>query len=79
MDVEYPYAEGLSRQQLLYRLPFAPEPRRLLVVSDTPRDALISGGWGGPVTVLTTSQLDTALTQGEGPVRCGCDAVGPGL
>jgi hypothetical protein len=67
MDVgEHPYAGGLSRRQLLYRLPPTPQPRRLLVVSDAADGDLIHGGWGGPVTVLTSSGVDAALAQGEG-------------
>lgn len=57
MDVEYPYADGLSRRQLLYRLPSTPEPRRLLLVSDDGQSDLIGGGWGGPVTVVTRATL----------------------
>ena len=64
MDVEYPYADGLSRRQLLYRLPSTPLPRRLLLVSDAADSDLIGGGWGGPVTVLTSSELDATLAQG---------------
>lgn len=66
MDVEYPYAEGLARRQLLYRLPSAPSPRRLLLVSDIADSALIGGGWGGPVTVVGSQQLHSAVQQGEG-------------
>lgn len=65
MDVEYPYADGLSRRQLLYRLPSTPQPRRLLLVSNEADSDLIGGGWGGPVTVVTRSGLDAAIAHGE--------------
>lgn len=66
MDVQYPYAEGLSRRQLLYRLPGAPAPRRLLVVhSGTGEGALIGGGWGAPVTVVAASELQALAAQGD--------------
>lgn len=58
MDIAFPYADGLSRRQLLYRLPAAPQPRRLLLVSGDPESRLIGDGWGGPVTVLAPSGLD---------------------
>lgn len=64
MDVEYPFAAGVSRRQLLYRLPSTPLPRRLLLVSDTAESELIGGGWGGPVTTLPSSETDAALRQG---------------
>jgi hypothetical protein len=57
MDVAYPYAEDASRRQLLYRLPSAPLPRRLLIVGG---DAdLVGPGWGGPVSTATPEQLVT--------------------
>jgi hypothetical protein len=65
MDVEYPYADGLSRQQLLYRLPSAPQPRRLLLVSDAADSDLIGCSWRASVTVLPSSELGAALTHGE--------------
>ena len=61
MDVAYPHADGLSRRQLLYRLPTAPQPRRLLLVSSDADSDLIGAGWGGPVTVLAPSGLDAAF------------------
>ncbi len=58
MDVEYPYAEDSSRRQLLYRLPTAPSPRRLLVVGE---DAdLVGPGWGGPVGTAMPRELAAA-------------------
>ena len=63
MDVAYPYADGLSRRQLLYRLPPAPSPRRLLLLSDDADSALIAAGWGAPVTVLSPSGLDQGFLQ----------------
>lgn len=65
MDVEYPYADGLSRRQLLYRLPSTPLPRRLLLVSDDADSDLIGGGWAGPVTVVTGAGLDAAIAEGD--------------
>jgi hypothetical protein len=64
MDVEYPYAQGQARLQLLYRLPSAPPPRRLLLVTDLIEGDGIGAGWGGPVTRVASSALDTAATDG---------------
>lgn len=65
MDVQYPYADGLSRLQLLYRLPTPPAPRRLLVVCADDDGALIGGGWGrGAVTVVALGALESVLAQG---------------
>lgn len=63
MDVAYPYADSLSRRQLLYRLPAAPEPRRLLLVSADAHSQLIAAAWGGPVTVWAGPELDAACLQ----------------
>lgn len=63
MDVAYPYADGLSRRQLLYRLSAAPGPQRLLLVSDDADSDLLGAGWRGPVTVLAPSALDAAFLQ----------------
>ena len=66
MDVAYPYADGLSRRQLLYQLPTAPQPRRLLLVSADADSDLLGASWGGPVTVLAPSGLDAGfLKHGE--------------
>lgn len=46
MDIRYPYAEPLSRLQLLYRLPTAPLPRRLLLVAGADGREDIGAGWG---------------------------------
>lgn len=66
MDVAFPYADGLSRRQVLYRLPTVPEPRRLLLVSSDAGSGLIGASWGGPVTVMPPSGLDAGFLQ-EGP------------
>lgn len=63
MDVAFPYADGLSRRQVLYRLPAVPEPRRLLLVSSDTGSGLIGASWGGPVTVLAPSGLDAGFLQ----------------
>jgi len=63
MDVEYPYADSLSRRQLLYRLPPAPAPRRLLLVSEDPDSQLIGAGWGGPVTAVDAPALNAAFIE----------------
>lgn len=63
MDVAYPYADGLSRRQLLYRLPTAPEPQRLLLVSSDADGDLIADSWRGPVTVLAPAGLNPAFLQ----------------
>ena len=63
-DVQYPYADGLARLQLLYRLPTSPAPRRLLVVCADEEGSLIGGGWGGAVSVTAVSGLRAALSQG---------------
>ena len=65
MDVQYPYAEGLSRRQLLYRLPGAPAPRRLLVVHTGANEAaLLGGGWGAPVSVVASCELQALAAHG---------------
>ena len=65
MDVAYPYADGLSRRQLLYRLPTAPQPGRLLLISGDVDSDLIGESWGGPVTVMARAGLDLACMQGR--------------
>ncbi|MDO9091403.1 MAG: hypothetical protein Q8R98_06500 [Rubrivivax sp.] len=60
MDVAYPYADSLSRRQLLYRLPAAPEPRRLLLVAEDTDSRSIGAAWGGPVTVMAAAELEAA-------------------
>lgn len=60
MDVEYPFATELSRRQLLYRLPTAPAPRRLLLVADRDDPHDLAHGWGGPVTAWTRAQVQAA-------------------
>ena len=55
MDVEYPYADGLSRRQLLYRLPLTPQPRRLLLVCDDAGSQRLGDGWGSAVTRMSAS------------------------
>lgn len=57
MDVEYPFASAQSRRQLLYRLPTAPAPRRLLLVADRADPDDFIHGWGGPVTAWTRAQV----------------------
>ena len=58
MDIEYPYADGASRRQLLYRLPSTPQPRRLLLIGEAVDCGLIGEGWGGPITTLTRAQVN---------------------
>lgn len=53
MDIRYPYADPPSRLQLLYRLPTAPHPRRLLLVSGADTGADIGAGWGEGEVVTT--------------------------
>lgn len=60
MDVEYPFASAVSRRQLLYRLPTAPAPRRLLLVADRADADDYIHGWGGPVTAWTRAQVHAA-------------------
>ncbi len=67
MDVQFPYADGWSRRQLLYRLPSAPAPRRLLIVCTDAEHARIGEGWGAPVRVIAPSTL--AAERSLGPSR----------
>jgi hypothetical protein len=61
MDVQYPYAAPEARLQLLYRLPTAPAPRRLLVVGD---DRLgIGGAWGASDVLVQPADGLEALAQ----------------
>lgn len=64
MDVQYPYADGWSRLQLLYRLPTAPAPRRLLIVCADASQAQVGDGWGSPVKVIDPSALQAEVEQG---------------
>ena len=66
MDVAHPYAADSARLQLLYRLPTAPAPQRLLIVSRQPGDALLGQGWPGQVTVAGLVGLDDLLGAGAG-------------
>ncbi len=74
MDIDFPFAEDKSRQQLLYRLPTAPAPRRLLLVGNDPDG--IARGWDGPVTTVAVVDLADAAS----PDGADFDAVAlPGL
>jgi hypothetical protein len=57
MDVQYPYADGLARQHLLYRLPAVPAPRRLLLAYGDRAHKSIANGWDGPVEVIAGVKL----------------------
>jgi len=47
MDLRHPYSDPSARVQLLYRLPTAPAPRRLLVVAESPElRSEVAAGWG---------------------------------
>ena len=60
MDVQYPYASAQARLQLLYCLPTAPAPNRLVIVSGGDSSALPDDGWPGPVRRVDLSALRTA-------------------
>lgn len=66
MDVEHPYAADAARLQLLYRLPTAPAPQRLLIVCRQASDALLGLAWPGQVSVAGLAELDALLAQGAG-------------
>lgn len=57
MDALFPYAEGAARRHLLYRLPTAPAPRRLLLAYADRADKAIASEWEGPVEVIDGSKL----------------------
>lgn len=65
MDVEYPYAEPTARLNLLYRLPGAPEPRRLLVVGSPNDTEPIVPGWPA-ARALRPDALAEEAARGDG-------------
>ncbi len=67
MDIEYPYAANADRLRLLYRLPTAPAPQRLLIVAANGSGASVGQGWPGDVTVVALAAIDTVLA--GGPAR----------
>jgi hypothetical protein len=66
MDIEYPYATGQARRQLLYRLPSVPAPRRLLVIGDAEEAEMIGAGWGASVCHLSADRLAEASAVDQG-------------
>lgn len=71
MDVQYPYANGLARQHLLYRLAAVPAPRRLLLVYAERTDKSIASSWDGPAEVIAGPKLISFAKRDE----TGFDAV----
>ena len=65
MDIEYPYATGQARRQLLYRLPSAPLPRRLLVFGDKAQADLIRAGWDGSVVHIAANRVAGDATEDD--------------
>ncbi len=65
MDIQYPYAANAARLQLLYRLPTAPTPQRLLIVSANDSAASVGQGWPGDVTVVALAAIDKVLGGGQ--------------
>jgi hypothetical protein len=49
MDVQYPYAEGPARRQLMYRLPLPAGPQSLLLVEGPGAPSGLHEGWSGAV------------------------------
>jgi hypothetical protein len=68
MDIEYPYTEDIARLRLLYRLPDAPEPKRLLILANSPDDARLGDAWEGAVT-LTSAASPAAAALADGGAR----------
>ena len=66
MDVQYPYAEGAARQRLLYRLPPAPAPRRLILAFVDRDDKSIAADWDGPVSAIDSTKLIGFAKRHEG-------------
>lgn len=72
MDLRHPYSDSEARLRLLYRLPTAPAPRRLLLVSGGADDADIGAGWG--LGEVSRTDVPGLLRLADG--RGGCfDAV----
>lgn len=59
MDVVYPYAGAPARLQLLYCLPTAPEPQRLIIVRSGVGPDLPEEDWPGPVRQVNLDDLRT--------------------